>query len=147
MTDVSCPVLSGTVKAATDATPERGSKVTVAVRPEKITITRKAPSGGVNVVRGTVRDLGYFGKDSLYRVKLASGHLVLVNSVNARRVDEGGRVAQWEDEVWLILRTILRHPADGLSMRWRRAPALVQSHGLARPHHRDALRLAASSSS
>jgi putrescine transport system ATP-binding protein len=101
MTDVSCPVLSGTVKAATDATPERGSKVTVAVRPEKITITRKAPSGGVNVVKGTVRDLGYFGKDSLYRVKLESGHLILVNSVNARRSDEGGRVAQWEDEVWL----------------------------------------------
>ena len=52
MTDVSCPVLAGTVKAAADATPERGSKVTLAVRPEKITITREAPRGGANVVAG-----------------------------------------------------------------------------------------------
>ncbi len=50
-----------------------GARVSVAVRPEKIAIERKQPGqGGLNAVAGKVVDLGYFGKDSLYRVKLAS---------------------------------------------------------------------------
>jgi putrescine transport system ATP-binding protein len=98
---VSCPVLGGEVKLASEDPAPAGTKVTVAVRPEKIALARKPPRDATNVVKGTVRDLGYFGKDSLYRVKLGTGILVLVNSVNARRLDEGGRVAQWEDEVWL----------------------------------------------
>ena len=48
-----------------------------------------------------VEDLGYFGKDSLYRIKLASGHVLSVSSVNARRAGESARVAQWDDRVWL----------------------------------------------
>ena len=48
-----------------------------------------------------VHDLGYFGKDSLYRVTLPSGGLVAVHAVNTRRVREAGRVADWEDKVWL----------------------------------------------
>ena len=78
-----------------------GSHVTVAVRPEKIAISRERPAAAVNALLGTVSDLGYFGKDSLYRVKLASGAVVTANSVNARRESESGRFAQWEDEVWL----------------------------------------------
>jgi len=75
--------------------------VTLAVRPEKIAISRERPAGAANAVAGVVRDLGYFGKDSLYRVALASGRVVSVNSVNARRAGENERVAQWEDAVWL----------------------------------------------
>ena len=54
-----------------------------------------------NAVEGVVEDLGYFGKDSLYRVRLASGRILSVLSTNARRVGENERVAQWEDRVWL----------------------------------------------
>jgi putrescine transport system ATP-binding protein len=79
----------------------KGTKVAVAVRPEKLTIARKAPARGLNAVAGTVVDLGYFGKDSLYRVKLPSGVLVRVNHVNSKRAGEGERVAVWEDKVWL----------------------------------------------
>jgi putrescine transport system ATP-binding protein len=78
-----------------------GSKVAVAVRPEKLTINRKAPAKGLNAIAGTVVDLGYFGKDSLYRIKLPSGALVRVNHVNSKRAGEGERVAVWEDKVWL----------------------------------------------
>jgi putrescine transport system ATP-binding protein len=79
---------------------EPGMAVTLALRPEKIALSRTRPEGP-NAVQGVVRDLGYFGKDSLYRVVLASGTVVSVNSVNARRGAEGERVAGWEDEVWL----------------------------------------------
>jgi putrescine transport system ATP-binding protein len=80
-----------------------GSKVTIAVRPEKITIERKKPGAKAadNAIAGKVMDLGYFGKDSLYRVKLASGAMVRVNAVNNRRAGEAERVAVWEDDVWL----------------------------------------------
>jgi putrescine transport system ATP-binding protein len=77
-----------------------GDPVNVAIRPEKIFIHRQKPEAA-NVLAGTVRDLGYFGKDSLYRIVLPSGALISVNNVNAHRGSESERVAQWEDKVWL----------------------------------------------
>ncbi len=77
-----------------------GGKVTVAVRPEKLEIGRGEPEGP-NRIAGTVEGVAYFGKDSLYRVRLPSGALLSVNSVNARRGAEADRVADWEDAVWL----------------------------------------------
>lgn len=84
------------------ATPglREGQEVTLALRPEKIAISKTRPEG-VNVIPGQVKDLAYFGKDSLYRVSLASGALLSVHAVNARRAGEAGRPADWDDEVWL----------------------------------------------
>jgi putrescine transport system ATP-binding protein len=78
-----------------------GTKVAIAVRPEKLSIGREQSPKAANALKGRVVDLGYFGKDSLYRVKLDSGALVRINHVNNRRAGEGERVAAWEDEVWL----------------------------------------------
>jgi putrescine transport system ATP-binding protein len=79
---------------------DAGQQVTLALRPEKIAISRDRPDGQ-NVMLGVVKDVAYFGKDSLYRVILPSGKLVAVHAVNARRTGEAGRVADWEDAVWL----------------------------------------------
>jgi putrescine transport system ATP-binding protein len=98
---VAVPSLDAEMTVPHDRDLAEGSKVAVAVRPEKLTIARKAPAKGLNSVAGTVVDLGYFGKDSLYRVKLPSGALVRVNHVNSKRAGEGERVAVWEDKVWL----------------------------------------------
>ena len=98
---VACEALGGEITVDYAQSVSRDAKVSVAVRPEKIGIEREAPEAGLNAVRGKVTDLGYFGKDSLYRVKLPSGSLVRVNRVNDRRAGEGERVAVWEDEVWL----------------------------------------------
>ena len=103
-----CEVTECTPAATTLLVPKLGisvvakpDKITAAVRPEKIAITRDEPLEAVNKVSGLVHDLGYFGKDSLYRVKLATDTILSVNSVNARRAGENERVAQWEDRVWL----------------------------------------------
>jgi len=80
---------------------EAGQKVTVAVRPEKIIIAKEKPAKGVNASEGMVIDLGYFGKDSLYRVRLPTEAMVRVNRVNDHRGHESERVAKWEDKVWL----------------------------------------------
>lgn len=93
--------LGGVIKAKAEAKYSAGQRVAVAVRPEKIALTREQPAGAANAFHGVVQDLGYFGKDSLYRIKMATGEIVSVNSVNARRAGENERVAQWEDEVWL----------------------------------------------
>jgi putrescine transport system ATP-binding protein len=100
MARLDVPAWDGAVLARAVPGLEPGMAVTLALRPEKIALSRARPEGP-NAVPGVVRDLGYFGKDSLYRVVLASGRVVSVNSVNARRGAEGERVAAWEDEVWL----------------------------------------------
>ena len=98
---VACADWAGDIIVDRDANVDVGQNVSVAVRPEKISINRKTPAKGLNAVEGKVLDLGYFGKDSLYRVKLPSNALVRVNRVNDQRGRETERVAQWEDKVWL----------------------------------------------
>ena len=100
--EVECAGLDAPVAVAhLGETIKPGDRVAVAVRPEKIHISRDRPDGHRNLVSGKVLDLGYFGKDSLYRVELASGAIVTVNHVNARRTPESERVADWSDHVWL----------------------------------------------
>jgi len=98
---VEVPKLGVTLEARENSNLMAGQAVKVAVRPEKIHITREPPPAGMNAIEGTVDDLAYFGKDSLYRIKLPTGTILQVNNVNARRAAESERVAQWEDKVWL----------------------------------------------
>lgn len=93
------PALGGEVLARDLASVTPGQKVSVAIRPEKLRITKDRPDGA-NALAGHVKDLAYFGKDSLYRIALP-GVLVQAHAVNARRGDEGARVADWDDAVWL----------------------------------------------
>jgi putrescine transport system ATP-binding protein len=81
---------------------EVGERVTFAIRPEKISISLKS-SAGKNVLKGTVQDFGYFGKDSLYRIKLVSGQIITVNAVNTERKSSAETTATWEDEVYLTI--------------------------------------------
>jgi putrescine transport system ATP-binding protein len=74
--------------------------VSVAVRPEKITISREPPAGSErNVVKGIVRDLGYFGDQSLYRVRTKGGAILQVSAQNLRRSSK--LTVEWDDEVFL----------------------------------------------
>ncbi len=83
------------VSAAPDAT------VWVALRPEKIVVTRERPEGdGDNRVEGVVSEVAYRGDQSIYLVKLASGRQMRVTQPNTLRQGMGGRF-RWEDKVWL----------------------------------------------
>jgi putrescine transport system ATP-binding protein len=95
---VRVPLLGMEVLSTTTAKLDIGQKVSVAVRPEKIAIARSKPKSP-NAVQGIVRDLGYFGKDSLYRIELSGGTRVSVNNVNITRARES--IAKWDDKVWL----------------------------------------------
>jgi putrescine transport system ATP-binding protein len=99
---ISSPELEEPLMAGYRGSLAVGTQVSVAMRPEKIAISRTKPeAGGRNAVRGTVFDLGYFGNHSLYRVRLASGKFVQVSFQNVRRASESERQVDWDDEVWL----------------------------------------------
>jgi putrescine transport system ATP-binding protein len=77
-----------------------GQRVWVALRPEKIRLS-KEPLGGdrVNQIKGVVWELGYLGNRSTYRIKTETGKLVTVFAQNERRSSEWS--IDWSDEVYL----------------------------------------------
>lgn len=100
----------GTSVEVADPGARPGETVTLAIRPEKVALGRARPEGGVNAIEGSVKDLAYFGKDSLYRIVLPSGALLSVHAVNARRGAEGR--PDWDDSVWVSF-----DPAAALLLR------------------------------
>ena len=77
-----------------------GQRVWVALRPEKIRLSKEPPAGGrVNLLRGVVWELGYLGNRSTYRIRMASGKLVTVQAQNERRTSEWS--IDWSDEVYM----------------------------------------------
>lgn len=82
---------------------EEGQEIEVAVRPEKIFVSKEKPAEDDSVcIQGVVDDLGYLGNRSLYRIRLASGKIVQVSSQNRRRSIT--RFLEWEDRVWISWR-------------------------------------------
>jgi putrescine transport system ATP-binding protein len=75
-----------------------GDDIWVAVRPEKITIS-KTPQDGSHGIKGVVWDLGYYGNHSIYRVKTSNETIIQVSAQNQSRLSE--RPVDWEDEVYL----------------------------------------------
>ena len=100
MAQVEVPDFAATVSARAVPGLVVGGPVTLALRPEKVAIAKQRPEGP-NAVQGRVKDLAYFGKDSLYRIVLPSGALLSAHAVNAARTGEAGRVADWDDAVWI----------------------------------------------
>jgi putrescine transport system ATP-binding protein len=75
-----------------------GMAVTVALRPEKITLQREKPADEFNCVAGTIEEMSYFGASTVYRVKLASGQILAVSMANTARQREDAFT--WGDAVW-----------------------------------------------
>jgi len=76
-----------------------GQRVCLAVRPEKITLSKTpVAAAGMNCVKGVVWELGYLGNHSIYRVKTETGKLLIVSAPNARRTAEWA--IDWSDEVY-----------------------------------------------
>lgn len=81
---------------------KEGTKVWVALRPEKVKISKSPPAEpGPNQLRGVVHDVGYLGNISTYRVKLANNKIVEVTQANQSRPRTAQREVDWEDEVHL----------------------------------------------
>jgi putrescine transport system ATP-binding protein len=71
----------------------------VAIRPEKIVLSREAPEATDNWARGVVAEIAYMGDLSIYVVKLPNGREVRVTQANILR--KGEERFTWDDEVYL----------------------------------------------
>jgi putrescine transport system ATP-binding protein len=80
--------------------------VTVAIRPEKIRLSRRGPATdtdqaqSINRLEGVVTDVGYLGGSTAYKIKLDSGAVVRATVANIARLDRdtystGQRVVAW----------------------------------------------------
>jgi putrescine transport system ATP-binding protein len=79
-----------------------GTRVTYAVRPEKIMMSTLRPAYPRNWVKGVIKEIAYLGHISTYHVQIASGKVVVATLPNLLRLDD--RNFQWEDEVYLFWR-------------------------------------------
>jgi putrescine transport system ATP-binding protein len=76
-----------------------GQSVCLAVRPEKIRLSKTpGAGGGTNCIKGMVWELGYLGNQSIYRIKTENGAMLVVSAQNKRRTAEWG--IDWSDEVY-----------------------------------------------
>jgi putrescine transport system ATP-binding protein len=83
-------------------TGSEGMAVGVALRPEKIQISRSKPSTesaeGFNRVQGVVKEMSYFGSFTVYHLQLGSGALLKVSQANTLRHRDDA--VTWGDTVW-----------------------------------------------
>jgi putrescine transport system ATP-binding protein len=101
---IRCGELGCQVRAERALGGETGATVWTAIRPEKISITRRQPAAaaqgaGENALRGTVREIAYMGDMSVYLVESESGRMLRVTMPNSTR--GGERPIGRGERVWL----------------------------------------------
>jgi putrescine transport system ATP-binding protein len=79
-------------------TGNEGMAVTVALRPEKIHLSRHKPADEFNTVPGTVKEMSYFGSFTVYHLLLASGAMLKVSLANTQRHRDDEFT--WGDTAW-----------------------------------------------
>jgi putrescine transport system ATP-binding protein len=84
---------AGTVVVAEPREPVTKATVSVAIRPEKVKLSRRGPvsdatsTHSINRLEGVVTDVSYLGGLTTYKVKLDSGAVVRSSMANTTRVD------------------------------------------------------------
>jgi putrescine transport system ATP-binding protein len=96
----------GAIVVAEPREPVAGTVVSVAIRPEKVKLSRRgaasdaASSQAINRLEGVVTDVSYLGGSTAYKVKLDTGAMVRSSMANTARLDTdtydaGQRVVAW----------------------------------------------------
>ena len=84
---------AGTIAVAEPRHPITKAIVCVAIRPEKVKLSRRGPvsdaihAHAINRLEGTVTDVGYLGGVTSYKVKLDSGAVIRSSMANTARID------------------------------------------------------------
>ena len=76
-----------------------GQDVALALRPEKVAVSKEEPAQLHNKARGIIEDIAYFGSHSVFHVRLANGSKILANMINSQRW--ASEKFTWNDAVWL----------------------------------------------
>jgi putrescine transport system ATP-binding protein len=97
---------AGDILAAGSRELSARSAVAVAIRPEKVKLSRRAPASDpasaqtINRLEGAVTDVSYLGGSTVYKVRLDSGAVLRSSMANTARLDidtlvAGQRVVAW----------------------------------------------------
>lgn len=97
---------AGPIVVAEPRQPIAKTLVAVAIRPEKVKLSRRGPvsdaanAPSINRLEGVVTDVGYLGGVTSYRIKLDSGAVMRSSMANTARIDidaysTGQRVVAW----------------------------------------------------
>ena len=82
---------AGTIHVAEPRQPIARDDVCVAIRPEKIKLSRRGPvsenTSELNRMEGIVTDIGYLGGLTTYKVRLDSGAVLRSSMANTTRID------------------------------------------------------------
>jgi putrescine transport system ATP-binding protein len=82
---------AGTIHVAEPRQPLTRDNLCVAIRPEKIKLSRRAPASddarAVNRLDGVVTDVGYLGGITSYKIKLDTGLVLRSSMANTARLD------------------------------------------------------------
>ncbi|WP_128927810.1 ABC transporter ATP-binding protein [Bradyrhizobium guangxiense] len=84
---------AGTLVVAEPREPLGAGRFSIAIRPEKIKLSRRGPVNeagrgtAINALDGVIADIGYLGGTTTYKVKLDTGGLVQVSVANSARLD------------------------------------------------------------
>jgi len=92
------PDLTAAVGVVHAGSAEPGQPCVLALRPEKLKLSRTEPSDG-NRVQGSVAEIAYLGASCIFRVRLPSGRLLQITESNRRR--DLSLAYQWEEPVWV----------------------------------------------
>ncbi|MGB4118080.1 MAG: polyamine ABC transporter ATP-binding protein [Polaromonas sp.] len=88
----------GVVKVGHGISGTQDMACAVAIRPEKITISKLRPAQAVNLFSGTVKEIAYFGSYNTFIVEIPGGATVKILEANTSRYD-GGEIT-WDDAVF-----------------------------------------------
>jgi putrescine transport system ATP-binding protein len=97
---------AGTIIVAEPRQPVTKTDVCVAIRPEKVKLSRRGPvadagqARAINRLEGVITDVGYLGGITSYKVKLDTGAVLRSSMANTARLDSdaynvGQRVVAW----------------------------------------------------
>ncbi|QHO72151.1 polyamine ABC transporter ATP-binding protein [Bradyrhizobium sp. CCBAU 051011] len=97
---------AGTIVVSEPRQPVMKTQVSVAIRPEKVKLSRRGPapdaagSQAINRLEGVITDVSYLGGSTVYKVKLDTGAVVRSSVANTSRLDTeacsaGQRVVAW----------------------------------------------------
>jgi putrescine transport system ATP-binding protein len=82
---------AGTIYVAEPSQPLTKTDICVAIRPEKVKLSRRAPASddarAINRLEGVVSDVSYLGGMTSYKVKLDSGAMLRSSMANTARLD------------------------------------------------------------
>jgi putrescine transport system ATP-binding protein len=84
---------AGTLVVAEPRHPVTKTIVSVAIRPEKVKLSRRGPAAdaesarSINRLEGVIADVGYLGGHTTYKIKLDSGAILRSSMANTARID------------------------------------------------------------